>query len=241
MTNEAVEVIEGAAGAPIVISCEHASERLPEPWSWPEEDRRLLGTHWASDLGAAELARELARELSAPAVLSRFTRLLIDPNRPLDADTLFRAQADGEPIRLNAAPLEVTDRRRRVDRYYLPYHAALDRVVAASRAEILFAVHTFTPVYEGQPRTLQMGVLFDEEELLAQRLLHAIADEGFHADLNEPWSGKEGLIYSARRHALGHGRRAIEIEVRQDLASDPAARARIVAFLARFFRAHPAA
>jgi predicted N-formylglutamate amidohydrolase len=235
MTDEAVEVIAGSPRAPIVISCEHASERLPERWSWPEADRRLIGTHWAYDLGAAEIARELAAALDAPAVLSRFTRLLVDPNRPLDSDTLFRGQADAEPIALNAAPLELADRRRRIDLYYLPYHHALDSAVAASRADILFAVHTFTPVYEGQPRTLQIGVLFDDEEALAQRLLHAIADDDWHVDLNEPWSGKQGLIYSADRHAKKHGRRPIEIEVRQDLAVDPLERARIVACLARFF------
>ena len=68
---EAFELREGARAAPLFVTCEHASERLPSAWSWPESDRRLLGTHWAYDLGARELALELAHALDASAVLSR--------------------------------------------------------------------------------------------------------------------------------------------------------------------------
>src|SRR5690606_18998130 len=88
--HDAVEWIAASGSQPaVVLTCEHASERLPSPYAWPTGDARLVGTHWAFDLGIAPFARALAAELGAPAVLSRFSRLLVDPNRPLDAPTLF--------------------------------------------------------------------------------------------------------------------------------------------------------
>lgn len=232
--HEAWEALEGEIDAPVFLTCEHASQRLPAGWSWPERDRRLVGTHWAYDLGAAEIARELAAALRAPAVLSRFTRLLADPNRAEEDDSLFRTRADGEPVELNLR-IDDDDRRRRLEGYHRPYHRAIDERLGAHRAEILFSIHTFTPVYEGQVRRVEVGVLFDTQERLACDLARAIADAGFVTALNEPWSGREGLIYAAERHAGAHGRRALELEVRQDLAVSAEVRSRLVPVLARFF------
>lgn len=233
---EAWEIVRFGSGAGILITCEHASQRLPAPWSWSERDqRRLVGTHWAYDLGAAELAREYAQAIGAVAVLSRFSRLLVDPNRPEDSDTLFRAIAEGEPVELNAA-IDPAEREIRLDAYYRPFHEAVDREVAASGAPILLAMHSFTPLYEGTTRTLEVGVLFDEEEALALQMVDTLSRAGFAAAPNEPYSGREGLIHVVKRHARTHARRAIEIEVRQDLAVDPAFRARLVPLLASMLR-----
>lgn len=231
---DAYEVIAGAPDAPVFLTCEHASDRLPAGWSWPEADRRLSGTHWAWDPGAAEITRALAAALRAPAVLSRFTRLLADPNRPEDAETLFRAEADGAPVELNRR-IDEAERARRLERFHRPYHAAIDRHLAAHRGGIVFSIHTFTPVYEGTRREVEVGVLFDTQEALAERAAEAIRAAGFRTALNEPWSGRAGLIYAAERHAGAHGRRALELEVRQDLAARPEVRARLVEVLARFF------
>lgn len=226
---DAVTVIAGGS-AEVLLSCEHASARLPAPWRWPEEDRWLLGTHWSHDLGAEDLTRELAERLGAVAVLSRFTRLVADPNRPVDSPTLFLARAEGREVALNR---DLSDRERRLA-YWQAYHDALAAQVAASDAPIVFAIHSFTPVYEGARRDFELGVLFDEEEVLAERLARHLAAAGFSTRLNEPYSGKAGLIFAAHRHASARGRSALEIEVRQDLAVDPAVRGRLVDALAAF-------
>lgn len=228
----AYEVVRGTADAPVFLTCEHASQDLPPAWSWPEADRRLVGTHWAFDLGARDLALELQHALDATLVCARFSRLLVDPNRPEGHATLFRTEADGHPVHLNAQ-LAAGDAERRLSDFYRPFHAAVDRELAASSAGIVLAVHTYTDVYEGERRWLEAGVLFDREEELARRMLEELRAAGFHAELNEPWSGKAGLIHVAGTHADRHGRRAIEIEMRQDLAVDPVARARIVPPLVR--------
>ncbi len=232
--DEAVEVIGGRSER-VVLTCEHASEALLEGWSWPAADARLAGTHWAFDIGAEPLTRELARALDAAAALARFSRLLADPNRDEASETLFRAHAEGAPVALNAA-IDERERERRLARAWRPFHSAVDRMVAAVPAEIVLAVHTFTPIYEGVRRELELGVLFDDEDALAAHLVEGLAARDYRVAPNEPYSGKAGLIYVADRHAKQHGRRAIEIEVRQDLASDAAFRARLVAELTALLR-----
>jgi predicted N-formylglutamate amidohydrolase len=233
-SSDAVEEIDGDFGGRLVFTCEHASAELPESWTWPAQDRWLVDTHWASDLGAAAFTRRAARLMNAPAVLSRFSRLLIDPNRPLDSDTLFRDNADGKRVHLNEGLLE-GERKRRIDRFYTPYHAAVSAMVERSRGDTVFSIHTFTDNYEGHRRVLEVGVLFDHDEEPAQRLVHHLSAAGFHVAPNEPWSGKAGLAYSPVRHAQEFGRCALEIEVRQDLIVDESFAARLAAALASFF------
>ena len=160
--------------------------------------------------------------------------LLGDPNRPEDSDTLFRTMAEGLPVELNAA-LSDADRRLRLTDYYRPYHAALDATLGASLAPMLFAVHSFTPMYEGQPRAMELGVLFNREPALGYALTEHLSRAGYVTHANEPWSGPEGFMYSPDAHALRHGRRALELEVRQDLCTDTAYRARLIRVLTDFF------
>ena len=231
MADDAFEVRPGDGA--LLLTCEHASARLPDGWRWTERDARLHGTHWTFDLGAAELTHELSASLRSAAVLSTFTRLLADPNRADDDPSVFRTHAEGLPVELNAR-LDEDDVRRRLDRYWSRYHDAVDREAAKTAAPVLLSVHTFTPVYEGTPRAMEIGVLFDREDTLAAVLAEALAAEGFVVAMNEPYSGKEGLIYAAERHASAHRKHALELEVRQDLAVTPEARARVVAALRRF-------
>jgi predicted N-formylglutamate amidohydrolase len=234
-SDEAVELIVGQRDAPVFLTCEHASQRLPAGWTWPVPDLRLLDTHWAYDLGAAVLTRELAASLQASAVLSRFTRLLVDPNREESHDDVFRTLADGEPVLLNVG-LEDDDKQRRIVGYHRPYHAAVDAALGAVAAPLLFSVHSFTPLYQGQPRDVELGVLFNRDEADALQLGEALARRFPKVAFNEPWSGRAGLIYSAERHASKHGRLALELEVRQDRAVDPAYRGELVRVLSAFFR-----
>lgn len=226
--------IAGRRDAALVFTCEHASNRLPGLWDWHEDDQHLIDTHWASDIGAAAFTRRLASLLDAPAVLSEFSRLLVDPNRPLDSETLFRREAEGRPVQLNAS-LDEQDRKRRLDGLYHPYHDAVHDMVGQSTAEFVFGVHTFTAQYQGQRRSLEVGILFDDEDAAALQLVQQLREAGFDAAPNEPYSGKEGLAYSPVKHAEAFGRRALEIEVRQDLVVDERFAERLATALARFF------
>lgn len=225
--HRAVEVIPGDVDAPVVMSCEHASNALPAPWSWAPEDARLVGMHWAVDLGIADLTRALSVRLGLPAVLARFSRLLIDANRPLDSDTLIRTHADGLPIGLNQH-VSPADRAARIDGWYQPYHDALGATVAAHPRAALLAMHSFTPSYEGQPRSVEIGVLFDDDEALAHAVHAALQGHGYDVRLEEPWAGRGGFMFAPQSHARRCGRHAVELEIRQDLLLDAAHHLRLV-------------
>ena len=214
------------AGRPTVggllFTCEHASNRVPSPFRTRPADRRLLASHWGYDIGARHVTLELARASAGVAALSRFSRLLIDPNRhPDDPTAVLRDCDDGAPT-FNRRP----DLADRVARFHVPFHAALDGLVAAGRPRLICSVHSFTPVFRGHARAMEAGVLFDQHDDLAESLLRALRDVGLRAEANAPYSGKDGLIYSANRHGSRHAVPYLEIELRQDLiASDRSTRA----------------
>lgn len=225
--------LTGRRDAPVVLTCEHATERLPAGWVWPEADERLLGTHWSHDLGVADLTEALAARTNWPATLAGFSRLLIDPNRGPDQPNLFRTHADGQPVALNAGLTE-PERSLRMA-LHRDYHAACDAMVAAAPWALVFSLHSFTPSYEGERREMEVGVLFNHWEPPAIRLAAHLSSAGWRVALNRPWSGREGLMYAADRHSEAHGRVALELEVRQDLLADADQRNRLVGDLVAHF------
>lgn len=216
---------EVRAAAPYVLTCDHASNLVPDELGVSESDRALLAEHWGWDIGAADLTRALSEILGCPGVLSGFSRLVVDPNRrPGDPGYVVR-EIDGVPLSFNR-DLSEEEIERRTRRYVEPYHDAVDdlvrRQLSAGPAQLL-AIHSFTPLYLGRARPMEIGVLFDDHDEEAWRLESALGAEGFEVALNAPYSGKgpDGLIHSARRHGLAHGIVYLELEVRQDRIDTP--------------------
>jgi len=224
-----------AVGGPFVFTCEHATNELPE-WEPLASERATLAAHWGWDIGAADLTRALARLTGSCAVLSRFSRLVCDPNRDPGESSFVVQEIDSVPLSWNRA-VDAAERARREARYFAPYHDAIDRTLEARRAVAgafrLCSIHSFTPVYLGQTRPMEVGVLFDAWDEHAWRLEGALAAEGFAAALNAPYSGLDGLIYAASRHGRAHGLVYVELEVRQDLIDAPAKADAIAARIAR--------
>ena len=212
----------GDAG-PFVFLCEHATWRVSE-WEPNPADRELLEDHWGWDIGAADLARDLISRTRSCGVLTRFSRLVCDPNRDPAEESFVVKEVEGHPLSFNLF-VDANERARRRAAYFDPYHEAIDETLRArtarERAFQLCSIHSFTPVYRGNPRTLEVGVLFDIHDDYAKSLAKAIEEQGFATSLNEPYSGKEGLIYAARRHGRAYNLTYVELEVRQDLIETP--------------------
>ena len=219
MLHDAYEVVGDPGAGPFLFTCEHATRRLPE-WQAEPDDLPLLADHWGWDVGAADLTRELAQLCGSGALLSRFSRLVCDPNRAPDEASFVVGEVAGHVLSFNRA-VDAAERARRRARYFDPYHAAIDRAIAqrvAAGAEVrICSIHSFTPVYDGRARPMELGVLFDDHEAHARRVVDALACEGFAVVENEPYSGLAGLIYAARRHGRAHGVVYLELEVRNDL------------------------
>jgi predicted N-formylglutamate amidohydrolase len=215
---------DAAAGGPFVFTCEHATCLLPD-WEPEPADLPLLEDHWGWDIGAADLTRALVELTGSCAVLSRFSRLVCDPNRTPSEPSFIVEAIDGHQLSFNR-DLGDAERRRRREIYFDAYHDAIDRTLRARLAVggpvRLCAIHSFTPRYRGTPRPMEVGVLFDHHEHHAHQLAEALAREGFQVARNAPYSGREGLIYAAQRHGLAHDIVHLELEVRQDLIETPA-------------------
>ncbi len=213
MRHDAYERIGTLRSGGLGFTCEHASNRVPLPWRPRPTDRALLQMHWGYDIGAARVTRELVGRSDGWGLLSRYSRLLCDPNRAPDDTTLVLCQTDDGSPTFNRAP----DAAARVARFHVPFHSALDETMRVAKPRLLVSVHSFTPVFRGNARAMEAGVLFDQHDDLAERLARTMNDAGLRTELNAPYSGKDGLIYSANRHGTAHGVPYLEIELRQDL------------------------
>jgi predicted N-formylglutamate amidohydrolase len=219
--SEAYEIIPGARD--MILVCDHASNRIPPEYGDLGLSAAELERHIAYDIGAEALTRALAARLRATAVLSRFSRLLIDPNRGTDDPTLIMRLSDGVIVPGNAR-VDEAERARRIARFHAPYHAAVDRVIGAGLGEgvdpVLFSIHSFTPRWKGTERPWDAGVLFAEDDRVARPLLAALgAEAGLVIGENEPYSGALADD-TMDRHGTGRGLRHVLFEVRQDLVRD---------------------
>lgn len=228
---------EGSSGW--FLTCDHASARLPSPWRWPGQDLRFVGTHWSYDLGAQALAFALSQELGAPLVASRFSRLLVDPNRSPEQESFIVSQVEDQSLALNQ-PLDAAERSSRQALYYDAYHRAIQKALeaqmSAPKPPWLLSIHTFTPLYRGQRRAMQGGVLYDAHEDLAQAFCAGLVKQGWAFEENTPYSGYDGLIEGVSRHGKAHGCPYLELEVRQDLACHPTIRHQLVMAIAQVCR-----
>lgn len=193
--------------------------------------------HWGSDIGAAWLSAELARLGGDTAVLATVSRLVVDINRDPADPTAFLFDTGEGQIRFNAE-LSEAERARRLATYFAPFHAAVDATIRQARPRWIVSVHSFTPQYRGDRRSVEAGVLFDRYDDVALRWVQTLWDAGFSARANEPYSGKAGLIYSPARHGIDNDIPYLELEIRQDLI---ATRALAVAVAERVFRSMVAA
>ncbi len=211
-----VAVRNATGRAPLLLTCEHASAAIPAPYANLGLAADDVFDHIGWDIGAAWVTDELSLQLDAPAVLSSVSRLLVDCNRPVDAADLMPAASHGVSIPGNA-DLSPTERAYRLAAFYDPYHETIDGALAVGRPAFLLSVHSFTPALNGAHRPFDIGVLYDDFEPMATALADRIAGAGLAVRMNEPYSGLDGLIFSARRHGRRHDVPYLEIEINNAL------------------------
>ena len=217
-----IECLAGALDAGVLFLCDHACNVLPAEYGDLGLPPAEFERHIAYDIGAATIVRHLAGAFGAPAVLTTYSRLLIDPNRGADDPTLVMRISDGALIPGNARiGSDEIERRRRL--FWQPYRDAtaqrIDAMVATGRIPAIIDIHTFTPVFKDMARPWHVAVLWDDDGRLAVPLIAALRREG---DLvvgdNEPYDGAL-LGDTLNVHATVRGLANVLIEVRQDLVA----------------------
>jgi predicted N-formylglutamate amidohydrolase len=222
--------------SPIVLICDHASNFIPRRFGDLGLGKRELESHIAWDPGALPVARALAKALDATLIESRFSRLLIDCNRPLDAPDLICPVSENTAGPGNAN-LSLQERQERVALSWQPFHEAVEQLIKErllqDRETTLVSIHSFTPVYKGVKRPWHIGILHDEDRSIADPLIAALkASDGIVVGDNEPYSPADRVYFTLERHGRSRGLSCAMIEIRNDEIGDEACQERWAGLLA---------
>ncbi|WP_269585538.1 N-formylglutamate amidohydrolase [Roseibium sp. Sym1] len=217
------EFISGDTESGLLLLCDHACNTVPPGYGDLGVPAEQFERHIGYDIGARAVTLELARRLNAPACLTTFSRLLIDPNRGEDDPTLIMRLSDGAVVPGNAG-VDAGERASRIDAFHKPYHDLIDRtldvMIAKAPPPVIISIHSFTPVWRGVPRPWHVTVLWDSDPRAVRPMLDGLrAQEDLVVGDNEPYDGalKNDTMY---RHATRRGLAQALLELRQDLIAD---------------------
>jgi len=220
-----VSLLRPEGGSDFLLACDHAGSAIPRALGdlgLPDAERRR---HIAWDVGAEAVARQLSERLDATLVAQAYSRLVIDCNRSIGHPTSIAplSELTAVPGNRDLAPGHAAARAREI---FEPYHdaiaAALDARAAAGRASVLVCVHSFTPVFKGARRPWHVGLLYNRDRRLADRLRALLAAEpGLCVGDNQPYAVSDESDYTVPVHGERRGIPHIEIEIRHDLIETP--------------------
>ena len=222
-----VEILNPDSSAPVVLMCEHAGQAVPERLSGLGVTRDALDAHIGWDIGAAAVTRLMAASLGAPAVLQRYSRLVIDCNRPPDAPDAIPAVSDGVAVPGNAK-LGPQEREARVTEIFEPFHAAANALFERAERRATFAIHSFTPVFGGVGRPWELGFLFRRDTRTSAHLRAFVARRhpGMRIGMNQPYQIEDSSDWFVPRHGEARGLPHSLIEIRNDLIAGAEGQAR---------------
>lgn len=212
--------------SPYLLTCDHYGRLIPRrlgDLGLPESERKR---HIGWDIGIAGVAEALSRHLDAHLIVQRYSRLVIDCNRPPHVASSIPRISEATTIPGNEGISREAAAIRRAQ-IFDPYHRRIDEIIdrrgGAGRPTVLIALHSFTPVYAGIARPWHIGTLYHRDTHLPPLLLKLLRAEG---DLvvgdNEPYAVSDETDYTIPVHGEARGLMNTGIEIRQDLISDPA-------------------
>lgn len=228
-------------GAPrsggILLIADHAANNVPADIDLGI-DAALLDNHIAVDIGVTPVAERLVAAGAVDcAILGGVSRLVIDLNREVEHHGLIPAHSDGFVIAGNT-DLPNDQRAARIARFFDPYHARIDAVIAAAPPAMILSLHSFTPrlASRDEARPWDIGILYNEDERLAASAIALLAADGWQVGDQLPYSGKL-LNATMNRHAEARGIPYIGVEMRQDHSGTDAGQARMADSLAKMLGA----
>jgi predicted N-formylglutamate amidohydrolase len=234
-----VHELNATGRSPFLITCDHYGRLIPRglgDLGLPESE---LTRHIAWDIGIAGVAEALSKHLDAHLVAQRYSRLVIDCNRPPTAPSSIPIVSEATTIPGNEglASDAAQTRRRQI---FEPYHRRIDEIIdariAAGMPTVLVSLHSFTPVYAGIARPWHIGTLYHRDTKLPPLLLkHLRAEPDLVAGDNEPYAVSDETDYTIPAHGEARGLMNSGIEIRQDLIGDQSGQREWAHRLARIF------
>jgi predicted N-formylglutamate amidohydrolase len=217
----AVEIITPEARGAVVLTCDHASNRLPRRCGTLGLDDAAREEHIAWDPGAAPVARRMAKLLEAPLVLSGYSRLVRDCNRPPHVPTAVPSISAGIVVPGNET-IDADERAAREAALFVPYHAAIAEILDARRSAgmptVLMAIHSFTPDYPGLIRPWPIGIAYHRDARFARLLIDGLRadDPTLTVGDNEPYKVDDESDYTIPVHGEARGLPHVLVEIRND-------------------------
>jgi len=213
-------ILNADANVPVILVCDHASNRFPRSLETMGLDYLDRVSHIALDIGANAVAESLAENLGATTVLCQYSRLIVDCNRELMDDSAFLEHSDGVDVPGNHN-LQTDEKEKRASEIYWPYHNAIkdqiERLKKNGIDPVVISIHSFTPVINGSDREWEIGVLWDKDSVTAEIFLTRLGEAGYLVGDNEPYSGKDPEDFTIDYHAESAGLPHVGIEISQNL------------------------
>lgn len=211
------QTVNAGGSSPIVLVCEHASRAIPAAFHNLGLSPEASTSHAAWDPGALAVAQHMSKALDAVLVAATVSRLVYDCNRPEGALDAMPARSEVIEVPGNK-DLSQQDKDARFANYYLPFHAEVAAQITQRKAPLLVTIHSFTPVYHGERRSVEIGVLHDADTRLADAMLSCAAQHTQHnVQRNAPYGPEHGVTHMLKEHGLRHGHPNVMLEIRNDL------------------------
>jgi len=211
-----------APSSAILLTCEHAGQRVPPQYAnLFKRHRALLQTHRGHDIGAFSLAKAMAAVLDVPLLAHDVTRLLVDVNRSPNRPDAF-SEVSGH--------LSEDHKNELLQRYHQPYRhevrQRIEKMLRQDRTVIHIGVHSFSPMLNGERRDMDLGLLYDPqrtaEKLFCRHWRQQIRKRNRDIVIryNAPYRGiADGLTTTMRGVFKPQRYLGLELEVNQSLLS----------------------
>ncbi|MBN8983653.1 MAG: N-formylglutamate amidohydrolase [Rhizobiales bacterium] len=218
-------IVRNADGvSPFFLTCDHYGRMIPRALGDLGIDESERARHIAYDIGIAGVAEAVSDALRAHLIAQRYSRLVIDCNRPLSAASSIPPISEATTIPGNQGlPQQAALERQQC--IFAPYHQAitnaLDRRTQTQRPTILVSLHSFTPIYAGVARPWHIGTLYNRDHRLPKAMLRELRSEAaLVIGDNQPYAVSDTTDYTIPVHGERRGLINTGIEIRQDLITD---------------------
>lgn len=227
-----VAILGNDAEGDVLLLCEHASNKIPAALDHLGVSEDVQNSHVAWDPGALGVAKELLTPLKAQLIYSTISRLAYDCNRPPHAPSAIPAQSEiyAIPGNQNLTPAQ---RRERVDKIYTPFRETVEACLRTRAISYIVTIHSFTPIYHGKTREVEIGILHGKDPRLAAAMMSAVPPHWpYVTQLNEPYSAKDGVAHSLDLYGGQFEIPNVMIEIRNDLIQTHEQQAQMATHLA---------
>ncbi len=216
-----VEIIPATTPSPVLLVCDHAGDRIPlnllEHSLSPED----MARHIAVDVNAELVARVIAAEMNSTLIIQRYSRLVVDVNRPESSSELMPKISDGTLIPFNQN-ISASERKARMDQIYFPYHNRIHELLDErnNSPSALVAIHSFTPrLSNGDCRDWHIDLMsrtsMDFVHSLQNKIQTALPD--LNVGISQVFQMHDKRDYTLPHHGESRNIPNASIEIRNDM------------------------